>query len=96
MSPAGTKSISRQFPGFAAVFWIGEQLSRRAYRGGVELPSGLVEWDLDLLSRGGLLVEESLIVRHVMGGSHPKDVVWTTSLSPLIVSEKVIAILTAN
>ena len=85
-------STTRKFPGFEAIYEIGDA-SSKAYRGKVELPLGLPFDDLRLLTRGESSITEPLVIKHAMGGGQPKDVVWTTSFYPFLVSQRVIDIL---
>jgi len=89
-------SASRRFPGFDAAYLVGDPVSPQAYRGDVELPPGFPHANLDLLLRGELRIEKPLVVRHEMGGAQPKDVVWTTSIAPFIVCQRVVEVLSVK
>ena len=90
-------SISREFPGFDALYYIEDPFSNRPYRGKVDGPGGYSEHEkLRLLLRGELTVHEPIIIKHAMGGGYPTDVIWTTSGVPLIINQRVVDLLNAN
>ena len=75
---------SKPFPGFDALFHWKDPLSRRAFRGGMEM-----DYDDILLKRGEIRPTSPIVVRWEMGGRTLRDVVWTTD-GISIISEKVI------
>lgn len=95
LDPRGTviavdAAVSRRtFPGFDQAFYLGDGSSNRAYRGRFQLSV-----DAFALTRAEQTVTAAVEVRHEMGGKIPSDVVWTTSAVPLIVSDRVIEVLT--
>jgi hypothetical protein len=82
-------SASRAFPGFSSVYALGEHGGSRAFRG--KIPLSLVGDALDITraEKSSAPVE----VRWAMRGESPKDFVRTTSVWPILVSERVVGIL---
>ena len=86
-------STSRDFPGFDKLFEMNDPLADRPYRGDVD-----VEWVKKgfVFIRGEVVPEEAVAVTHAMGEAIPQDVIWTTSVAFLVVSQRFIDILLDN
>ena len=80
------------FPGFDRIYVLRDPLTNRPFRG--EMMGTTIDEDR-VLTRGELKLERPVIVRHAMGGP-PKDFIWTTSLFPKIVSQRVVDVLHSN
>jgi hypothetical protein len=79
------------FPGFDRLFALHDPLASRPFRGRFEHHNTGFE-----LSRGEEDVRRPILVRWDMGGAVPMDVVWTTSVHPLIVSSRLVDLLEEN
>lgn len=83
-------SASRAFPGFSNIYVLGEAGNSVAFRGEVSDRDHDDAW-------GVLRAEKSppgpVEVRHVMGRQKPSDFVFTTSVRPKIISDRVVSIL---
>lgn len=85
-------AASRAFPGFDALYELRDPLSDPPYR-------GIFEADLDTalaLTRGELQSHAPITVRHEMGRGRPGDVTWTTLAIPVVVSLRVVDLLSDN
>ena len=71
---------------------IRETFSNRPFRGVIE------NYDLaePEISRGEKLINETVPVKHSMGGKTLYDIIWTTNAFPLIVSERIIELFKSN
>jgi hypothetical protein len=86
-----SKSVSRVFPGFDFLYLLGTTGSPRVFRG--EMQATVAE--ADALTRAELSAKGPVVISHYMGGA-PKNVLWTTSGSPLIFHNRIIELLTAH
>lgn len=76
------------FPGFDRIYMLSDPLGSRAYRGNFEYPDP--GWPF---SQAQAQPTEPIPVSWGMGTGTPGDVIWTTSACPLIVSARVIGLL---
>jgi hypothetical protein len=81
-----------EFPGFDRAFWVADTFSNRALR--AELLE-LENVDVYAMCRGVDVGVSSLRARWAMGGARPADVVFTTYARPMLISERVLDLLTA-
>jgi hypothetical protein len=82
-------STSRSFPGFERLFLLGGNPSSTHYRGRIS-----VDVHPFALTRGAE-PSKPAEVRRAMGAAEPTDAIWTTSVAPVIVHERVLALLAA-
>ncbi|HVG64323.1 MAG TPA: hypothetical protein VNA24_37525 [Hyalangium sp.] len=89
----GSKSTSKEFPGFGRIFSLGESGSRKAFRGdlGVETRD-----EVFALTRAELHPAHPITVEWAMGSAKPGDVIWTTYAVPVIISESVVQLLRSH
>jgi hypothetical protein len=85
----GLRSSSRQFPGFDRVYVLYDPQRSAAYFGNFEADPDTMRG----VTRGELHIDNPIGVYHKMGGS-PKDIIWTSHGVPMIVSQRVIDVLT--
>jgi hypothetical protein len=84
-----SKSTSNAFPGYDRLFLLWDPVSPRAYRGRIS-----IELDAFGLTRGEAPARP-VAVEWATGGRTPGDVIWTTSVAPVIVSDRVLDVLRA-
>lgn len=87
----GSKSTSKEFPGFDKLFYLGESGSNRAFRGDVGVETNAVG-----LTRAELHPSLPVEVDWVMGGAKPGEVIWTTMGTMVIVAESVVQLLRSH
>jgi hypothetical protein len=88
----GSRSTSKEFPGFDRVFYLGSTGSSRAFRGHINLTSD----ETFSLTRAEMQPSHPVTVRWAMGSVKPGDVIWTTMGVVVIVSESVVQLLRAH
>lgn len=76
---------------FDELYVLSDPLGTRAYRGGWVLGSEGGP-DAGALARGDLAPEEAVVVPYHSGSHRPMDVVWTSMVTPLIVSARVVTL----
>ncbi|MHB0935364.1 MAG: hypothetical protein ACYDCO_16640 [Armatimonadota bacterium] len=79
------------FPGFDQLFELHDPLANRAFRGGWESDE-----DACALLRAEDVPTTPPVIPWYMGGATPSDIIWTGMGYPLIVSQRVADLLTAN
>ena len=82
---------NRRFPGFHSVYRLADPVLNAHFRGRME---GDYETLLEV-DRGAVIPEEPIPVRHDAGGK-PRDVIWTTWGTPVVVSRRVVDLLRAS
>jgi len=88
----GSKSTSRNFPGFDKTFYLGESGYSRAFRGDLD-----VETDAFGLTRGEVHPAHPIRVDWAMGRAKPVDpVMWTTFAVPIIIADSVVQLLRSH
>jgi hypothetical protein len=85
----GSPSASRTFPGFARLYALEEPGASRAFRASLEL----THEDALALLKGEATRTASISGRWAMGASQPGDIVWTTLALPVLLGERVVAVL---
>jgi hypothetical protein len=80
----------RDFPGFSDVYQVGDPVSNRPFR--VDFPEEWIERKLQL-TRGEVRPGGPLVLRHFMGASQPRDVIWTGAAGVMIVHARVLDVL---
>jgi hypothetical protein len=88
-----SKSTTKNFPGFDKLFLWTESGGSRAFRGKLGL-SGTNE-DSGL-HRAEIHPNHPIQVQWVMGGAQPVEVIWTTSVAPIIVADSVVQLLRSH
>ena len=83
-------SSSKVFPGFDHLYKMCDPFDRAAYRGRATTDDPLA------LTHGDLQVLQPVFVTHATGGWKTKDLIWTTYVAVVIVSERVVDLLTSN
>lgn len=78
-------STSKEFPGFDSIFQFGDPHRGSPFRGEVDLSIAQAH----ALFRGELHLSEPLRVKYALGGA-PRDVIYTTSIVPLLVTRRVV------
>ncbi len=86
----GSKSTSKDFPGFDKIFYLGESGSGKAFRGDLDVET---RGETFALSRAELHPSSPIAVKWAMGSAKPGDVIWTTYATPVIVSDSVVQLL---
>jgi hypothetical protein len=86
-----SRSCSRKFPGFASMYEFADPGTEGPFRGELEL-----EEDTDPFARGDAKPTVPLTVRWAMGAAQPGDIVWTTSILPVVMSQRVVDLLRAG
>ena len=89
----GSKSTSKEFPGFDKIFSLGESGSRKAFRGDLDVETN---GEAFALTRAELHPSHPIMVSWAMGGAKPGDVIWTTYAAPVIVSDSVVQLLRSH
>lgn len=85
----GSRSTSKEFPGFDKIFSLGESGYSRAFRGELD-----VETDTFGLTRAEVHPTQPIRVGWAMGGARPVDpVLWTTHAVPIILADAVVQLL---
>ncbi|HYH95149.1 hypothetical protein [Hyalangium sp.] len=88
----GSKSISKEFPGFDKIFSLGESGYSRAFRGKMA-----VETDDVGLTRAEVHPVHPIRVDWAMGRAKPADpVMWTTHAVPIIVADSLLQLLRSH
>jgi hypothetical protein len=88
----GSKSTSKEFPGFDKIFYLGESGSTRAYRGDIDLTGD----ETFGLTRAEMQPSHPITVEWAMGSAKPGDVIWTTMAVVVIVSDTVVQLLRSH
>ena len=78
------------FPGFAHLYSMQWSGGNHAYRADIDVPS---REECRALLRGEIKRDVPIIGQWAMGGAKPRDVVWTTWATPMLISERVVQIL---
>jgi hypothetical protein len=87
-------STSRTFPGFERAFKISDPLADRPYRGRIDTE---LRWNDEFsFLRAESMPDRPLPIRHAMGEAVPRDFIWTTMATPVVVSQRFIDILLDN
>lgn len=84
-------STTDAFPGFSDLFYLHDPLGRGAFRAELELDA-----DLAVAAMRGEIPLPVVRARRIMGSDHPDDVVHTTSVGPVLLSERTVDVLRAN
>jgi hypothetical protein len=79
----------KSFPGFDKIYELDDPLGNRPFRGRFEHHSTGIE-----LSRSEEGTKKTISVYWNMGSAMPSEVIWTTSVFPLIISANIIELLT--
>jgi hypothetical protein len=88
----GSKSTSKEFPGFDRMFSLGSTGSSRAFRGNINLTSD----ETFGLTRAEMQPSHPITVEWAMGSAKPGDVIWTTMAVVVIVSDSVVQLLRSH
>ena len=83
------RSISKEFPGFAHIYLLGDLGVSRAFRATADIPSALGF----SLTRAEYRSDEPLRFEWMMGRRVPTDVIQTDLVAPVLFSNRVIALL---
>jgi hypothetical protein len=86
----GFVSASRTFPGFSGAYVLEEGDDGNAFRGRISLD------DPRAVTRAERAPTEHAEVRWAMGRGQPSDIIYTTSVEPVLISDRVVDILKAN
>lgn len=78
------------FPGFDRLYELSDPVATRPFRG-----SFLHERGFEL-ARGEARVNKPVVVRWAMGAATPGDIVWTSSAHPVIISSRLVDLLTGE
>jgi hypothetical protein len=87
----GSRSTSKEFPGFDKIFRLGESGSSRAFRGDVDVGTEAVA-----LTRAEMRPAHPVRVEWAMGGAKPEEVIWTTMGTMVVVSDSVVQLLRSH
>lgn len=88
----GSKSTSKELPGFDKVFYLGSTGSSRPFRGSINLTSE----ETFSLTRAEMQPSHPITVEWAMGSAKPGDVIWTTMAVVVIISDKVVQLLRSH
>ena len=83
-------SRQKEFPGFNLFHTLLDPLHKTPFRGEIDLSSDKVH----SLTRGKWISRNGINIKYALGGTRPRDVIWTTIDHPvIIVSQRVIDLL---
>ncbi len=85
-----SKLASKAFPGFSRVYYLDEGRDRIAFRGRISLD------DSRAVTRAEYTPPGPVEVRWEMGRKRPSDIVYTTSVDPVLISDRIVGILKAS
>jgi hypothetical protein len=88
----GSRSTSKEFPGFDRMFSLGSIGSSRAFRGHINLTRD----ETFGLTRAEMQPSHPITVEWAMGSAKPGDVIWTTMAVVVIVSDAVVQLLRSH
>lgn len=84
-----SRSTSNPFPGFERIYKLSDPVSARFFRARVELSSE----SAFAITRGEVRPAEVVVAKWSKGSSRPADVIWTTLVAPILVSDRVVSLL---
>ncbi len=87
----GSTLVSKEFPGFSSIYVLNEAGNSIAFRGEFFM-SGGDEWAVTRAEKS----PGPVVVRHAMGRTRPSDIIHTTLVAPLLISDRVVSILKAG
>jgi len=76
---------------YSTIYTFSDPLSKKVFRGGLADKHNNIE-----LYRGEVDFGEKVVARHLSGMSNPGNIIWTYSVSPLIISELIVNLFMDN